>query len=141
MLMISSTEEEAIALVSALRKLCERGGFHLTKWVSNSRYVLESIPVEKRAKDLQALSMDCESLPADHALGVVWSVESDTLGFNINIKSTVATRRSILSVVSAVYDPLGLASPFILPAKILLQELCKREVSWDDEVTGTDLCK
>ena len=34
------------------------------------------------------------------------------------------TRRGILSLVSSMYDPLGFAAPFTLPAKALLQDLC-----------------
>jgi transposase InsO family protein len=38
-----------------------------------------------------------------------------------------------------VYDPLGLAAPFILPAKILLQSLCQKNLGWDQEIEGPDL--
>ena len=44
------------------------------------------------------------------------------------------TRRSILSVVSSAYDPLGLAAPFVLPAKQLLQDLCRVKLEWDDPI-------
>jgi hypothetical protein len=50
------------------------------------------------------------------------------------VKERPITRRGILSVVSSVYDPLGLASPFILPAKILLQDLCRKSLDWNDEI-------
>ena len=45
------------------------------------------------------------------------------------MKERPRTRRGILSVVSSIYDPLGTAAPFILPANLLLQDLC-----WDDEI-------
>ena len=31
-------------------------------------------------------------------------------------------------------DPLGFAAPFILPAKHLLQQLCKEQIGWDEEI-------
>ena len=34
-----------------------------------------------------------------------------------------------------MYDPLGFASPFILPAKRLFQHLCKDKVGWDEEIS------
>ncbi|XP_064647466.1 uncharacterized protein LOC135500150 [Lineus longissimus] len=40
----------------------------------------------------------------------------------------------MLSVISSVFDPLGIASPFVLPARILLQSLCKKEIGWDDQI-------
>ena len=38
------------------------------------------------------------------------------------------TRWGILSLVSSVYDPLGFAAPFTLPAKALLQDLCRQNL-------------
>ena len=38
-----------------------------------------------------------------------------------------------------MYDPLGFASPFILPAKRLLQQLCKDKVKWDEGISPTAL--
>ena len=49
------------------------------------------------------------------------------------------TRRGILSAVSSLYDLLGMAAPFILPAKLLLQDLCRRGLGWDEEVPDLHL--
>ena len=65
-------------------------------------------------------------LPIEQALGVTWDVESDTFGFKISVKDRPATRRGILSVVSSIYDPLGFAAPFTLPAKASLQDLSQK---------------
>ena len=35
-----------------------------------------------------------------------WLVESDSLGFNISVKNSAATRRNMLSIISSIYDPL-----------------------------------
>ena len=131
----------AIKHVEELRRLMLRGGFNLTKWISNDREVLESIPVEARAKDVKDLDLDNDVLPAEKALGVSWFVETDTCGFKVNIKEKPCTRRGILSVVSSVYDPLGMAAPFILPAKLLLQDLCRKSLGWDDEIPSDYLSR
>ena len=68
------------------------------------------------------------------ALGVRWCIETDTLGLKIDLKHSPPTRTGILSVVSSVYDPLGLAAPFVLPAKRLLQDLCREKLGWDDAI-------
>ncbi len=61
--------------------------------------------------------------------------------FKIALESRPYTRRGILSVVNSIYDPLGFLSPFTLPPKLMLQELCKRKVGWDDKISQTFLQK
>ena len=63
-----------------------------------------------------------------------WCVETDTFGFKVDVKLKPPTRRGILSVVSSVYDPLGLAIPFVFPAKLLLQDLCRVKLDWDGPI-------
>ena len=77
------TENEAIDLVKDLTCVCHTGGFHLTKWVSNSRTVLSHIPKEDRATEMKELDLDRDKLPTERALGLLWCVESDTFMFNI----------------------------------------------------------
>ena len=126
--------EKAVTLVRELRDLCQEGGFRLTKWMSNSKEVLQSVPVEERAAGAKDLDLQKEELPIERVLGVCWIVESDTLGFQIKIKPHPMTKRGILSTLCSVYDPLGIATPFILPAKLIIQDLCHRKVDWDDPV-------
>jgi len=98
---------------------------------------VESIPESERATSVK--NLDFGHAPIERALGVQWCVSSDTFGFSIIVKDRPATRRGILSVVSSVYDPLGFVSPFILSAKILLQDLCRKKLNWDDKIPDEDL--
>jgi len=125
-------ETKAISLVSELRALLSKGGFWLTKWISNSRKVIESVPTSERAVSVRVHLLD--QLPCERALGIRWDVETDTFGLKISLKDKPSTRRGILSIVSSIYDPLGFAAPFILPAKRLLQNLCRRGLGWDNSV-------
>jgi len=125
--------QEATALVSELRSLLAEGGFKLTKWLSNDRSVLQSIPVEDRAKAVKDLDINFDGLPSEKALGMVWKLEKDCWGFDIHLpEQTASTRRGMLSVVSSVFDPLGLLAPFTLNAKILIQDLTRKKQGWDD---------
>ena len=40
----------------------------------------------------------------------------------------------MLSIISSIYDPLGLASPFVLKGRQLLQTLHNKHIQWDDVV-------
>jgi hypothetical protein len=81
-----------------------------------------------RAKNINEIDLSEEST-IERALGVYWFIEDDKLGFHINVKNQPPTKRGILSLVSSVYDPLGIASPFVLIGKSILQSLCKRELA------------
>ena len=52
----------------------------------------------------------------------------------MSIQERPLTRRGMLSVVSSVYDPIGFLALFTLPAKLMLQNLCRLSYSWDDLV-------
>ena len=134
MLKSVSTNEQGISMSTGLSNICKQGGFRLNKWISNHRSVLERIQEEDRAKEVKNLDLDQSSLPMERALGMHWDVETDKFGFQIRTKDKPATRRGILSVVSSVFDPLGLVAPAILPPKMLLQDLCKQKLSWDEEI-------
>ena len=73
------TPEDAITLMEQLIELCAKGGFNLTKFVSNNRKVWSAIPRAKRADP--SLDVNLDALPVDRALGVRWHIESDTFGF------------------------------------------------------------
>lgn len=132
-----ASEEEAITLCNDLRTICAKGGFHLTKWISNSRAVLAAIPEEERAREVKDLDLDQDVLPVERALGVRWCVQSDTFKFSITFQDRPLTRRGILSTVSSFYDPLGILAPVIFTAKRILQDLCRKRLGWDDPIPAS----
>jgi hypothetical protein len=130
--------QKAVQLIVDVRSMCAAGGFRLTKFISNSRQVLESVPINERAQNMVNVDLDQTKLPIERALEVHWSVENDSIGFRIVLKDKPLTRRGILSTISSIYDPLGLAAPFLLTGKRLLQQLCNRHIDWDDEINEED---
>lgn len=135
------TEAQAIQLYEELTTLLERGGFNLTKWCRSSKEVLDYIPEEARAKSVKGLEFNGEAMPTERALGVYWNVGEDVFGFKFLNKDKSPTRRGLLSIVSSIYDPLGLASPFTIRAKGILQNLCRLGLGWDDPISEEELKK
>lgn len=80
------SEAEAITLVRDLTAVCQLGGFQLVKWISNSRSVLESTDVEKRAKEVKELDFDRDNLPVERTLGLQWCAETDTFRFKMAVQ-------------------------------------------------------
>ena len=125
---------EASALIKSTKSLLAKGGFNLHKFISNSKEVIEAIPKEQRASGIKELDLSRDILPIERALGVQWCVQSDALQFRVVLKDKPLTRRGILASISSIYDPLGLAAPFLLQGKQILQDLCKNQAAWDEMV-------
>ena len=128
------TESHAVMVVQQLTSLLAKGGYRLTKWLTNNKIVLATIPESERSKSLQKL--DLSSTSNDRVLEIKWNFEADIFSFSVNLpKSTLMSRRGILSMISSIFDPLGFIAPVMLSSKLLLQELCREGFSWDDPIS------
>lgn len=132
--MVKSMDDalHASCLVREVRQLCLKGGFHLTKFVSNCESVMESIPTELWAEGMQEIDLSCDETSIHRTLGVKWNVQQDTLSVKVNLSEAPSTRRGILSTIFSIYDPFGLICPAILPAKRIFQVLCQDKRAWDE---------
>ena len=104
------TEEEAVELIQTVKGMCAKGGSELTKFVSNNRKVMISVPPEHRAKEIKGLDLGSDKLLIESALGVQWCIKPDTFKFRIELKDKPCTRISILATISSTFDPLGSCS-------------------------------
>ena len=130
-----SSVKEGVKIVTQLPQLLQNGGFHLTKWSSNNSSVLQAVPGPERSTLL--LNLDLHN-SIERVLGIRWNIKRDVFEFRVNIPPHSLTRRGILSTLSSLFDPLGFVSPIILNPKILLQNLCKQVLNWDDDISDTE---
>ena len=77
-------------------------------------------------------------------MGIIWGEVKDELVIDVCsfVKESdfpVLTRRNILKVTAGMYDPSGVVQPLILKMKMLLQEVCKAGLGWDEELGETIL--
>ena len=124
------TVEEAKKLTTDLDNVLETGGFQVKGWVSNR--------IEETEDRQQEVSP--KGITVEKVLGVVWISERDTLSFKVPAnfpegkEMVQLSKRKILSRVAQVYDPIGYATAFLIKAKIGLQTLWKRGISWDEDL-------
>ena len=112
--------EAAIRVGRSVKSILRRGDFNLTKWISNSPEVREAFGAEEAKGTTEVFGKE-EGLKV---LGVVWKKEDDIFTFKIaNTMAIIYARRRMLSKVAGMFDPLGLASPATIKAKIGLQRL------------------
>ena len=133
----SPTAIEASNKAKDLVKMLALGGFKLTKFVSN----VPSIPIEVDPNSDTRTTEEKEIPTAEkfsHVLGMKWNHSTDTLvvsrGTSPNTDRKV-TQRVVLSLVSAVYDPIGLVAPFTIKARLLLKDIWRLSgQQWDDNL-------
>ncbi|XP_055589862.1 uncharacterized protein LOC129742041 [Uranotaenia lowii] len=129
----AQTLEDAIETRCQLDNLMAKGGFQLRKYSSNNLKVLEGLE-EERIGTKSTLHFDPEE--AVKTLGIGWEPGTNQLRFDCTLTITTGspTKRSILSAISKHFDPLGLTSPVVIRAKMMLQELWQEPCGWDDQV-------
>ena len=126
-------DEKGIELYHQLSALGAKAGMHARKWVSNSEKVMAVIPEADQATEVNIRDIKDT---VTTTLGLQWNSTEDVFV----VPATPApfdhpiTKRNVLKTVATVFDPLGLISPFIVQAKIMLQEMWHRVYDWDEEV-------
>ena len=126
-------EQETINLIKNTDGMCAAGGFNLTKFVCTNQKVMEAIPMEKRADGFKSAQEEQELIQSqiENPLGVRWKLHDDVLAFQISFQSDDGSRRGCLATISRVKDILGLAAPFLLKGRKILQKVTTNSISWD----------
>ena len=127
-----SNENDLVKLVREVISVLNSCGFRLNKFISNLTFVLESLP--KTEISSKYVNLDLNSLISEGTLGLIWDIENDTFTFKTVIKDLPDTKRGILSIVSSVFDPLGILTPSLIEAKYIIQQLWRERVDWDKPI-------
>jgi hypothetical protein len=124
----TNTLEDAITLRYNLINVLDKGGFALAKWSSNDDSILSGLPTTNNS------ITPLDSNASTKTLGLSWNCKRDILKYDIKInpKTNQITKRTILSTIASIYDPLSLLSPIFVEAKLILQKLWQLKCDWDD---------
>ncbi|XP_011859379.1 PREDICTED: uncharacterized protein LOC105556878 [Vollenhovia emeryi] len=127
----ADTIDETRAIRDELIALLVRGGFTIRQWASNDERVVKDLKLDELHASF-ALNTD-RSLKT---LGIAWDAHDDKIYYSARpIKTTERwTKRSILSEIAKIFDPIGLLGPIILYAKKLMQDIWRCDLQWDESV-------
>lgn len=124
--------EVAKQKVSEITQLLAKGGFTLRKWLSNYMEILDDI--EDKEDPLKIIKITEEDNEIK-TLGIYWDPNNDYFTYKIHQKEQKKwTKRIILSEIASIYDPLGWLTPLIVKCKIIMQDIWKSKIDWDDAV-------
>ncbi|XP_065094004.1 uncharacterized protein LOC135714552 [Ochlerotatus camptorhynchus] len=132
---------EAADRIVQLKQLLESGGFPIHKWSSNSPEILRNIPEEEKEKPFELENISgCEVIKT---LGILWDPVTDEFLFAVpeaeKVEMEKITKRYVLSQIARLYDPLGLVSPIVVLAKLIMQDLWASELGWDEQLKEEQL--
>ena len=127
------TVEVAKEVRQQLTELGDKAGFHIRKWISQKPEVIMDIPEADRATKVD---LERREFPVTKTLGVVWIVKEDKFSFSFvpPPEELVLTKRNVLKKTASIYDPLGFLTPFVVRAKMLMQEAWMEAIGWDEEL-------
>ena len=130
------SSEGALIRSTELVHLLYLGGFKLTKFVSNVPDLADRIDGSAQSTEPKVIVSSKEE--SMHVLGFKWDHNNDTLVVSRGTNSTITnslTQRLVLSLVSKVYDPVGLVAPFTVGAQLILKDIWRVNGQiWDDEL-------
>ena len=141
-LMGISTPEGAKLLYGEAKTLFYDASMNLREWVSNDEEFCKFLPEKDQ---VEAKDVKC--------LGLNWNVIDDTLNLIAPNESMMnaTPERGVVQAVARLHDPVRLMSPLLIHGKVLIQDLWKKDVDWDEQIPAeairewmeiaADLCK
>ena len=156
----NGTVPEAFQFYLKAKERLLEAGFNLRKFLSDSPELMKlineregtvieqgslvdgSLTLEEQSYTKSSLNCaeKIEEKLESKVLGVVWNHCNDEICFKLDRILDIAndaplTKRGILSVISRIYDPLGLMAPAMVEFKFIFSRLCKGKYSWDSPLT------
>lgn len=111
-------------VTSELNRAC----MNLRKWKSNEPELMSETPCPP-------LDLNIGNSEPSKTLGLGWLTQSDELCFSADPSSSLEyTKREMLSIISQIFDPMGLLAPSVIQMKMLLQKLWLQKLSWDERL-------
>ncbi|GFW32454.1 integrase catalytic domain-containing protein [Trichonephila clavipes] len=121
------TEEQLQKFIVESKILLSSAHFNLTGWQSNILLNPENF------SELESQPDNFETM----VLGLIWNLKDDCLSCNINCQKNegkAITKRSLLSIANHIFDPICFTAPVTLKPKLILQEIWKLKLKWDENL-------
>ena len=78
----------------------------------------------------------------EKVLRIHWNENADVFVINLSncikeAEELAPTKCNVFKIIGRFYDPIGYIQPIIISLKILFEEICSANVSWDEKLNGT----
>ncbi|XP_031341104.1 uncharacterized protein LOC116169216 [Photinus pyralis] len=134
LLFTANTVEEVLQIKTEIIEILRSANIPIRKFLSNHPSVMQNTT----DSNISLFTVPLGERTNAKALGLAWNAITDTIYYNVRVQfSPSVSKRSILSMVSQLFDPLGLLSPILIVGKIMIQKLWELKVSWDESVPSS----
>ena len=129
------SQADANEIMEQITTILADKSFNIKKWrATGTSNTKEQTEVQQAV--LRLLDKDDEE-QLGKVLGLEWDTENDMLRYSarrINLIKKETTKRECLSTIYSIFDPLGLLTPIIVTAKILLRKMWAIRLNWDEKL-------
>ena len=126
------TTQNTINTCIEVIKTLSGGGFKLTKFISNRPKILKELLPYGVSQKHSIVDLDLQNTTIQRALGALWNTENDLLKIKKIQKHIPMTKHGVLSLLSSIFDPLGILTPAIIEPKQIIQLSWQRKSNCDD---------
>jgi len=124
--------EEAKELYSEVKVVFSDAQMNLREWSTNSVELRECIEKPDQGNEKEKTSV----------LGHIWNMNTDKISLKKPTKldsDEVVTKRTVLTNIASIFDPMGLFGPVTVKGKILMQTLWKKQLDWNEKIDDMSL--
>ena len=122
----ADNKKQALKKCAELKTTFADMGMNLREFFSNCPQVMEQFADDPAQTETKFM-------------GLKWDLKSDTLKITFPPPPEKApTKRIVLKTVAKLFDPLGIASPTVVWAKLLIQFLWSQKKGWDEPIDKID---
>ncbi|KAL7743863.1 hypothetical protein ACLKA6_000267 [Drosophila palustris] len=133
------SEKEAYEISNEVKEVHKLANFDLRGFVSNSMDIEERL--NNATGQLPKATVNIDREKVDKILGMHWESQSDEFVFKLQLNrvdkdiinaTKCPTKRQLLSLVMSVYDPFGMLADLMVHGKVLIQDVWKTGIGWND---------
>ncbi|XP_055614883.1 uncharacterized protein LOC129761194 [Toxorhynchites rutilus septentrionalis] len=135
------TMKEAVQIAQQVKEIHSKAGFHIRNWLSNSSDFLTR--VGERNVETSKYFAATKSTTSERVLGMIWKPDPDIFVFQGLFREEmlpliqgnyIPTKRQTLRIVMSIFDPLGLVAVFVVHGKMLIQNIWRSKIGWDERI-------
>ena len=105
--------ERAISVIVDVVQFLKTSEYNLIKFISILKHTTQEFPFKNKL-----VNLDLNQTSTERTLRILWDSEQDVLRIKVINKEVPNTKRSILSFVSSIFNPLGILTPALIEPKM-----------------------